>query len=133
MKKQIEGTFKELSQVAITKIITQEDLSKSARMVQLFEAGLTVKQISEAMEVRYNFVYNVISNYSVVNDVKIEKTVKAGKKEEIIKLHLEGKTKKEISVELKTNYNYVYNVLKKYTADNPVSEAEAETAMTEEA
>lgn len=72
------------------------------------------------MDVRYNFVYNVISNYCVVEGIEVEKKASTGKKDIIIGLHKEGKTKKEISVELKTNYNYIYQVIKKYETEQAV-------------
>ena len=34
--------------------------SKSKAMIELYNGGLDIKQIAQAMDVRYNFVYNVI-------------------------------------------------------------------------
>jgi transposase-like protein len=105
-----------------------ESLSKSQKMKDLADLGYTIKEIAELTGVRYNFVYNVVSNYFNLNqDFAVEATAKAGKKESIIELHLAGRSKKEISIELKTNYNYVFNVIKTYIAENPTTETAKET------
>ena len=115
MKKQ--GTnVTEISSKEVTKVLKAEG-SKSGKMKQLFDMGMDVKSIAELMGVRYNFVYNVVSNYANMNGMQLSTTKKTGKKDEIIALHLQGKTKKEISIDLKTNYNYVFNVLKQYQAE----------------
>lgn len=115
-----------MSKVQVAKLVDNAELSKSAKMKALFEAGMEIKEISTILGVRYNFVYNVISNHVTVNGVEIEKTKKAGKKEAIIELHVAGKTNKEISAELKSNYNYVYNVVKAYKASQEPAVVEGE-------
>ena len=88
--------------------------SKSKAMVELYNQGLEIKEIAIAMDVRYNFVYNVISNHCRMNDVELRtnKGNENSKKVMIEKLFKEGKTNVEISKELKTNYNYVYKITK---------------------
>ena len=88
--------------------------SKSKAMVELYNEGLDIKQIAQAMNVRYNFVYNVISNHCRMNDIELRtnKGNENSKKVMIEKLFKEGKTNVEISKELKTNYNYVYKITK---------------------
>lgn len=122
MRKKMEGKAKKVTKAQVDAVVAQEELSKSARMKQLFDLGLSVKEIAEAMGVRYNFAYNVVSNYCMQEGIEIEKQKRGGKKEEIIRLYKEGKSNKEIAIELKTNYNYVYNVLK------PIKQAEKEAA-----
>lgn len=122
MRKKMEGKVKKVTKAQVDAVVAQEEVSKSARMKQLFDLGLSVKEIAEAMGVRYNFAYNVVSNYCMQEGIEIEKQKRGGKKEEIIRLYKEGKSNKEIAIELKTNYNYVYNVLK------PIKEAEKEAA-----
>lgn len=122
MRKKMEGTAKKVTKAQVAAVVNQEEASKSARMKQLFDLGLSVKEIAEAMGVRYNFAYNVVSNYCMQEGIEIEKKARSGKKEQIIKLYKEGKSNKEIAIELKTNYNYVYNVLK------PIKQAEKEAA-----
>ena len=97
----------------IQKIINNAS-SKSQAMVELYNQGLEIKQIANAMDVRYNFVYNVISNYCRMNDIEIRtnKNNENSKKVMIEKLFHEGKTNVEIAKELKTNYNYVYKITK---------------------
>lgn len=108
-----------LTQKQQTNLINDENISKSQKMKDLFNAGLTVKQISELLNVRYNFVYNVISNYIITNDIEIIKEEKVNKKQIIINLHLQNKSNKEISIETKTNYNYVYKIIKEYKSSQP--------------
>ena len=97
----------------IQKIINNAS-SKSQAMVELYNQGLEIKQIANAMDVRYNFVYNVISNYCRMNDIELRtnKNNENSKKVMIEKLFHEGKTNVEIAKELKTNYNYVYKITK---------------------
>ena len=88
--------------------------SKSKAMIELYNEGLDIKQITQAMDVRYNFVYNVISNHCRMNGIELRtnKGNENSKKVMIEKLFKEGKTNVEISKELKTNYNYVYKITK---------------------
>ncbi|MNC35114.1 hypothetical protein D3C75_835860 [compost metagenome] len=105
--------------------LAKDGMSKSQGMKDLADLGYSIKEITEMTGVRYNFVYNVVSNYFNLNqDFEIEATAKAGKKEAIIEMHLLGKSNKEISIELQTNYNYVFNVLKTYKAANPTEEVQ---------
>lgn len=117
MKKVLEQEVK-VTKAAIDKVLNGEG-SKSQKMKDLFDLGLEVKEISQLMAVRYNFVYNVVSNYCNMNGIAVESAEKTGKKDQIIELFLAGKSNKEIAIELKTNYNYVFNVLKQYKAENP--------------
>jgi transposase len=91
-------------------------------MKNMFDIGMTVKEISTVMDVRYNFVYNVVSNYVNMNKIELVAEEKNVKKDLIIAMYLNGKTNKEISIELSTNYNYVHNVLKTYKLQNVVTE-----------
>ena len=97
----------------ITTIINNA-ASKSKAMIELYNDGLEIKQIAEVMNVRYNFVYNVISNFCRMNDVELRtnKTSESSKKAQIEQLFKDGKSNTEIAKELKTNYNYVYKITK---------------------
>lgn len=115
--------MKKLNAVVFTaaqlkKCLADETTSKSAKMKAMFDAGLEIKEIATHMQVRYNFAYNVISNYVNMNKIELEKVSKDNKKEKIIELHLQQKSNKEISIELATNYNYVFNVIKSYKLAN---------------
>ena len=92
--------------------------SKSKAMVELYNEGLDIKQIAEAMQVRYNFVYNVVSNYCRMNEVELRTNKENGnsKKAKIAELFAQGKSNTEIAKELKTNYNYVYKITKELMA-----------------
>ena len=113
---------------AVDKVVRDEALSKSAKVKALFDGGLEVKEIATALGIRYNFAYNVISNYIIVNEIEVETQRKASKKDAVWAMLDEGKTAKEIAVELKTNYNYVYKLRKEW-----IAQAAAEVAVAEEA
>lgn len=91
-------------------LVLNEEISKSKKIIKLFELGIDVKEISILMNIRYNFSYNVISNYVRMNDINVIKEEKDNKKQEIIKLYREGKSNIEICNELKCNYNYVWKI-----------------------
>ena len=97
----------------IQKIINNSS-SKSKAMIALYNSGLEIKQIADIMQVRYNFVYNVISNYCRINDIELRtnKNNTNSKKAQIEELFKAGRSNTEIAKELKTNYNYVYKVTK---------------------
>jgi len=122
MKKLLDQSVKGLDK-KVQEVLASE-ASKSAKMKALFDLGLPVKEIAAVMDVRYNFVYNVVSNYCNMNGIQVETTKKEGKKDAIIQLYLAGKSNKEISIELKTNYNYVFNTIKQYKAANPEEAAQ---------
>jgi predicted transcriptional regulator len=94
--------------------ILKAENSKSKKMVELYNEGLDISEIAKIMGVRYNFSYNVISNYCRMNDVDLRVVKKENKKERIIELIDAGKTNVEISKEVKSCYNYVFNVRKEY-------------------
>ena len=96
------------------KKILESDLSKSKKMIELYNQNLEIKEISTLLDVRYNFVYNVISNFCRMNDVELRtnKDNNNSKKALIVELFNAGKSNTEIAKELKTNYNYVYKITK---------------------
>lgn len=97
------------------KEILGSDLSKSKKMLELYNGGLEIKEISKLMGVRYNFVYNVVSGFCMKNGVEVRVGRKNGSvKEEIIRLLKEGKEIKEISKELGKDYNYIWKVRKEW-------------------
>ena len=93
-------------------IVNDQVLNKSAKMKALFDLGLEVKAISVMLGVRYNFVYNVISNYVLINGIEVDNSSRGSKKEKVIELLEAGKSVKEICVELQCNMNYVYKIKK---------------------
>ena len=101
----------------ITTIINNA-ASKSKAMIELYNGGLEIKEIATAMNVKYNFVYNVVSNYCRMNDIELRTNQVNGssKKVMIEELFKQGKSNTEIAKELKTNYNYVYKITKALTA-----------------
>jgi hypothetical protein len=103
------------SKKSIEKVLQDSTVSKSKKILFLFETGYSVKQISVELGIRYNFAYNVVSNQVNVGNVEVVKEVKeSSKKQLIVEQWKQGSTLKEISVNLRTNYNYVFNVVKDY-------------------
>jgi DNA invertase Pin-like site-specific DNA recombinase len=109
-------TVKNLEKV-IEGILADTTTSKSLKMKQLFELGLEIKDIALKMGVRYNFVYNVISNQIIVEGLVVETEKKESKKDLVRELFNQGKSNKEIAIELKTNYNYIYKLTKEIKDD----------------
>lgn len=105
-----------MTKEAIRKVIEGEG-SKSAKMLSLYNSGMEIGDIAKAMGVRYNFVYNVVSNDCRKNGTEVRVTKKQGTvKTSIIQLIDDGKTNTEISKALAVNYNYVFKVRKEYEA-----------------
>lgn len=114
---------KELDKM-VEAILTNDQLSKSGKMKGLFNLGLEVKEIATLLGVRYNFVYNVVSNLVIVEGLQTETSMKDSKKDVVWGLLDQGKTVKEIAVDLKTSYNYVHKLKKEWEA-KAVAEVEA--------
>ena len=113
-----------VKKVSNTKVqnILKEEGSKSSKIKQLFMGGYTIKEISELVGVRYNFVYNVVSNLVNMEGLEVERTKQTSKKDLVVELFNQGKSLKEISIELKTNYNYVHKIVKEFKQQNIVNE-----------
>lgn len=104
--------------------IKSSEISKSAKIKEMFGLGLGIKEIASIMEIRYQFAYNVITNYINMNSIEVLIEERESKKDIIITQYLAGKTNKEISIDLKVNYNYVFKILKEYKlANQSVTEA----------
>lgn len=103
-----------LTNETINKIVNDGSLSKSKKFIKLYDLGLEIKEISVIFGVKYNFVYNVISNYCRMNELELRTNnlKENSKKQLIIDLFNAGRSNVEIAKELKTNYNYVYKIVK---------------------
>ena len=106
--------MKKLTKKEIEAIVNNETVSKSKRFIELYSNGLEIKEIALLFNVRYNFVYNVISNYTRINDIELRTKQRNGesKKDKIVELFKQGLSNTEISKTLKCNYQYVYKVTK---------------------
>ena len=109
-----------------TQKIISSDSSKSSKMKSLFTLGLEVKEISILLGVRYNFVYNVISNMIIVEGVEVETTKQESKKDLVRDLVTQGKSVKEIAIDLRTNYNYIYKIVKEIKEESEIKQLEKE-------
>ena len=98
---------------AMVRKIVEGDGSKSSKMIKLYNGGVEIGEIAKLMGVRYNFVYNVVSNECRKAGTEVRVAKKNGEvKQSIIALIDQGKTNTEISRELSVNYNYVFKVRK---------------------
>lgn len=89
------------------------DCGKSEKMRRLYMGGMEIGSIAKEMGVRYNFVYNVVSEMCRMSDVELRtKERDDSKKDKIVGLMKAGKSNVEIAKELKSNYNYVSKVVK---------------------
>ena len=105
-----------MANAKINKILDGEG-TKSSKMLALYNEGMEIGAIAKAMGVRYNFVYNVVSNDCRKNGNAVRVQKKKGTvKTAIIAGIKEGKSNTEISKELAVNYNYVFKVRKEYEA-----------------
>lgn len=99
--------------------VIDADQSKSSKMRELFDSGMGIKAIATALDVRYNFVYNVVSRHILSQQIPedlIEKNQSKGSnlKDQIKELLSEDPeiTTADIARELGKNYNYVWKLRK---------------------
>lgn len=94
-----------------TKNILNSEDSKSSKIKRLFLIGYEIKEIANFLNIRYNFVYNVIQNFTIIQDIQTIQNNTISKKDEINRLFQENKSPKEIAIILKTNLNYIYKII----------------------
>lgn len=106
-----------MTQKEINQVLNSQD-SKSKKMVTLYNGGMEITEIATLMNTRYNFVYNVVSNYCRMNTVELRTNRDNGntKKAQIMTLLAEGKTKTEVATEMKCMYTYVFKIEKEMKA-----------------
>ena len=109
-------TTNKSAQAKTIKSYQNKEIKKSEAIRELFKAGVDVKSIADILEIRYQHAYNTIQNAIYKGEIdqsKIEVNVRtADKKIKITELLAEGKTPKEIAIELKSNINYIYKIKK---------------------
>lgn len=89
--------------------------SKSGKMLKLYGKGMEIREIAKVMGVRYNFVYNVVSNDCLKKNEEVRVNKKNGSvKNGIIELVKSGKSNNDIVREMGVNKNYVYKVKKEW-------------------
>ena len=93
-------------------IVATVGMSKSARIKELWDGGLGIKEISSAMGIIYNHSYNVIQNYILVNGIEVTRAARAtgAKRMDIEAVLLEGKTNMEAAAQFKVAYNRVWKI-----------------------
>lgn len=97
--------------------IVKSDGSKSSKMKKLYGMDVEVNEICVLMGVRYNFVYNVVSNeFGGIRKVKSESMSDKFRKE-----FENGKSVKDVYKLFNVNYNWVYGVYRKWKKEKEVS------------
>ena len=92
--------------------ILESTLNKSQKMKRLYILGFSISYIAYIMDVRYNFVYNVVKTYSVQNKQEVEKKTRTSTKELILSLFTKGQSYIDICRALHVNYCEVGRTLR---------------------
>lgn len=92
--------------------IRKSEGSKSGKIKELFVAGMEIKDIAVIVGVRYNFVYNVVSNYARMNDIEMSASERGTKTKEILAGLMSGQTIKAVAAGTHSNYNQVWKINK---------------------
>lgn len=101
----------EINREAMDKILDDVTTSKSYRIKALFDLGMECNDIAKCLGIRYNFAYNIISNYARINDIELTTSERGSKTAAVKALSAEGKTIAEISKATKTNYSQVWKIV----------------------
>lgn len=112
MKKANVKAIKEVEMKKAIASILKKESSKSLKVKNLFDLGLEVKEIAGLVQIRYNFAYNVISNYIIIEGLEVENTKKDSKIDLVRTMFKANKSCKEIAIELRTSQNYIYKLIK---------------------
>lgn len=93
-------------------------ISKSEMIRKEFKQGKSISEIAKLHDLRYQFVYNIVSDYCLKNKIDMPRSRQDGetKAQKIIELFEAGKTTRQIMVELDTYPNYISRVISKYLA-----------------
>lgn len=123
LKKKFKGAvvrmgmiIKNVSEKMSCEEIMNLKISKSSKMKKMFCKGMEVGEISKIVGTRYNFVYNVVSNWVTMEEIEVVggSNGKGGKKKEIMECLDKGMEVKEICRSLKCNMNYIYKIKKEW-------------------
>jgi DNA invertase Pin-like site-specific DNA recombinase len=115
---------KKMTKEQVTKLVANAEVSKSQKIRDLFTGGFETKEIAEMVGVRYNFVYNVLQNHVIMNDIQVETVKRDSKRDDIVKLINEGKSLADVSRATKTNYNYIWKISKELKAEQETKKEE---------
>lgn len=113
----LQTVEKKMTKDQVTKLVASVEVSKSQKIRDLFTAGFETKAIAELIGVRYNFVYNVLQNHVIMNDIVVETVKRDSKRDDIVKLLETGISLADVSRATKTNYNYIWKISKELKED----------------
>jgi len=110
--------------------ITEQNISKSQMIIQLMpKMNNDVGAVAKAMNIRYQFAYNVYQNHCFKNGIDMPKKEKGEtKKSQIIKLLEEGMRPSDIAKQMQCNSNMVYKIQKEWELQTRRQEAEEKMA-----
>jgi len=109
-------------------------MTKSAQIREMFKENedITISEIAEELDIRYQYVYQVLRKYCAENDVEMPVNNNGETKaDKIRELWDDGMTIGDIAKELETNYTYCWSVVDKYRKDDN-GEDDADTTGNEE-
>lgn len=90
-------------------------MSKSAQIREMYDnTNMTVAEIAEAVGVRYQFAYNVISRHCAKKGEEVRKANPVTTSQMIRELAAQGLTPGQIAKKLNTNYAFVHQVVRKF-------------------
>ena len=90
---------------------TTKSNTKSGKMIKSWSEGKDLSSIAKSLNVRYNFVYNVVSRYCKKHGLEMDTHSNKGesKKSQIIDLYFNKKmSMNKIAKTLNTNTSYVW-------------------------
>jgi DNA-directed RNA polymerase specialized sigma subunit len=101
-----------MSKVKVEKVVE----SKSSMIRRMyFDEGKEVSEISKETGIRYQMVYNIVSESCLKRGIEMRVREKGdSKKDRIVELFKEGRSLKDIARECDTYYNYVSKVVNRH-------------------
>ena len=100
---------KDVSSRAYTKEVKMTEMSKSAKIKQLHEQGMSCAQIARELGIRYQFVYNVLKQNSL--DVRTSDRSAFSKSSMIKTAYKQYGTVRAAADAVGVSYQFAYNVL----------------------
>lgn len=94
-------------------------MSKSARIRELYDQGMSVGECAKQVGVRYQFAYNVVRKQCDKEGEEVRRVNKVTKSDQFRELAAQGKTPGEVAKHFNANYSFVHQVLSKWAKDNP--------------
>lgn len=111
MSKQVVQETKKVVNSVVEEAVQQ--VSKSQVMREMYDGGMNVSQIAKELNVRYQFVYQVIHKHTN-GEVRSSRANKETKSQLFRDLFDDGLTVGQIAKQTNSNYTFVFQVIKRY-------------------